>query len=800
MKSYLLAAASVTALLTWGQTARAADAATAETGSTTLESIIVTAEKRSENIQKVPITVSVVSGAQIDQQLLVSNDDLVNAVPSLTVTNNGVFQVRDVGTQGFGRSAEQSVSVVLDGVVLERALANALPNELYDVDHIEVLSGPQGTLFGQNSNAGVVNIVTRSPVLGKYEAIAHADVGTHDFVNTYVIANLPIGDTMALRLSYHFDSNGHNVFNTLYNKWDYNTDSGVRARFLWEPNNKLTVNVSADYEWLQSNGINGVPYFAGVGVYTSVPPNSPLIGILAACGVTASPTNNRECQDSVYLPGVKTNGVYNGQRVGGSIQIDYDLWRNLKLTSITALRQSLTGNFNAPPGFAGEFGDALPQNILNGNNVPTWLRTFSQELRISSPASEPFYFTLGGYFDDTTSNDLVDQTGQFGIPLGSLVYRRLLDIRIDHINYAAFGQANYNITSKLQVFAGFRVTHDRLREFSFNSFPDAYPNGPFLYTGNTGFFSAIPIDTCTVGGGNPDIPASCPAGTSLNQPAVLSTTGASFKGGVQYTFSRKLMVFATAARGYKGPFFNDSASFPTIGQELIVKPEYANDFELGGKATLFDRVAVDLTLFTEKIDNFQTTIFVPPQPPATITNFIQGNAPHVISRGVDLEVFGNVTKDLSLNAEILYDDAHFNQGFTVSCLTGPCLAVHQLPYGPTWKGKLSGEYHHSFSDMLVGYLQADFSYSSDFPYVSAPGNLTSPARYLLGAKLGVRFDHDRYGLGVFCRNCLDERYPVYAAYDGFAPYLPPNGPPLATSYFLTVDSYRVVGVSLDAKF
>src|SRR5579863_6075304 len=166
MKSYLLAAASVTALATWGGTAPNAAAATAEPGGTTLDSIVVLAEKRSENIQKVPVTLSVVSGALINQQLLLSNVNLVNAVPSLTVSQNGVFQVRDIGTQGFGRSAEQSVSVVLDGVVLDRALANALPNELYDVDHIEVLSGPQGTLFGQNSNAGLINIVTRSPVLG----------------------------------------------------------------------------------------------------------------------------------------------------------------------------------------------------------------------------------------------------------------------------------------------------------------------------------------------------------------------------------------------------------------------------------------------------------------------------------------------------------------------------------------------------------------------------------------------------------------------------------------------------------
>jgi iron complex outermembrane receptor protein len=771
---------------------------------TTLDSIVVTAQKRVERIQNVPITITALSASQMDRQVITTNEDLVNAVPELTVNDTGVFQIRSIGTQGFGRSAEQSVSIVLDGVVLDRPLANALPNELYDLDHVEVLSGPQGTLFGQNSNAGVINIVTQEPVFNKFEAIGHIDAGTHDFIHAYGVVNIPINDSLALRLSYHHDSNGHNVFNTLYDKWDYNTDDGVRARLRWEPNSKLRIDVSADYEKLGSNGVNGVAYFAGVQVYTFAPTGSPLAATLAGCGITPSPSNTRDCANSLYVPGARTDDVYGGTREGGSIQWSYNFWRNLTFTSITALRQSTTGDFNAAPGFAGEFGDTLPQNVLDGNNVPTWIRTLSQEVRIQSPASDRFNYTIGGYYADTTSNDLVDQEGQLGValPVG-VAFRRLLDIRINHINYAAFGQANFNVTPKLQVFAGARVTHDRLQELSFNSFPDPFPVGPFIYTGNTGFFSAIPIDTCTVAGGNPDIPASCPTGTSLNAPAILSQTGWSWRGGAQYRFNSSIMVFATAARGYKGPFFNDSASFPTVGPQLIVKPEYANDFEVGAKANLFGRLAVDLTLFTEKIDNFQTTIFVPPIPPSVVTNFIQGNAPHVISRGVELSVFGNLTDDLSLNAGLIYDDAHFNQGFLVSCVAGPCPAVHQLPYAPTWKGNISGEFHHKIADRVQGYLQADFSYSSDYPYVSAPGNLTSPARYLLGGRLGVRIDEGRWGVAVFCRNCLDKRYPVLTEYDGFAAIdggLGVNGGPPAQVQFLTVDSFRVIGVSLDARF
>ena len=382
MNKPILLCAYLLATSAFASATRAATA-TADAAPTTVQEIIVTAEKRAENVQDVPITVSVVTSSEIVQRNLTTTSGLVQAVPALTITDDAVFQIRSLGTQGFGRSAEQSVSVVVDGVAMPRPQAYVLANTIFDLDHVEVLSGPQGTLFGKNADAGVINIVTNAPVLGQYEAIGHADVGTHDYVNVDGVLNLPLGDDAALRLVLHRDTYGHIVYNTVYNLWDYSQDDAVRARLLWKPLDKLTVNFSFDYENLASNGVNGGADFAGVSVFTAVTPGSAIATALANCGVVPSSNNNETCGSSLYAPGVATGNVYGGQRGGGAIQIDWDFWRGLTLTSITALRQHVTGDFSVHADIAGDFGDSLPasENILKRNLVPTYLRQFSEELR-----------------------------------------------------------------------------------------------------------------------------------------------------------------------------------------------------------------------------------------------------------------------------------------------------------------------------------------------------------------------------------------------------------------------------------
>ncbi len=522
--------------------------------------IIVTAQRRAEDVQDVPITVSVATQAQLDIQNITTTTDLVRAVPALTATDQGVFQVRGIGTRGFGRSAEQSVSVVMDGVVLGRGLTNAL----YDVETVEVLSGPQGTLFGKNSNAGLINVTTKAPKLGETEFIGHFNIGNRDYIHGYAIANLPLGDQAALRISYRHTRTGKVVFNEFYDEWDRNTDDGVRARFRWQPSDRLTIDLSGDYQRLASNGVNGSADFAGVGVQVEAPRGSALEATLAACGIVASPRNNKTCGDSLRVAGVDEGDTYGRENYGGSLAIDWEFADGLTLTSITALRKTRKGEFGIDADLAGDFGDTVPANLLDRNLIPYTSKTWSQELRIASSTANPLSFVAGVYYAKTDTLDVIDQSGTFGINLGGLEFRRNPTFLIKQRDYAAFGQVDWRITPALKVFIGGRVTHNDLKDFSFNSFDRSVTaGGPYLYTGDTGFFSVLPVNSCTLAGGLPfaELAAAqrvpCPAGTSLTEPARVKKTGFSGTVGLTYELGPDTMIFARYARGCKGPFLNE---------------------------------------------------------------------------------------------------------------------------------------------------------------------------------------------------------------------------------------------------
>jgi iron complex outermembrane receptor protein len=778
--------------------------------------IIVTAQRRAEDVQDVPITVSVATQAQLDIQNITTTTDLVRAVPALTATDQGVFQVRGIGTRGFGRSAEQSVSVVMDGVVLGRGLTNAL----YDVETVEVLSGPQGTLFGKNSNAGLINVTTKAPKLGETEFIGHFNIGNRDYMHGYAIANLPLGDTAALRISYRHTRTGHVVYNEFYDEWDRNTDDGVRARFRWQPNDRLTIDLSGDYQRLKSNGVNGSADFAGVGVQVEVPRGSALEATLAACGIVASPRNNKTCGDSLRVAGVDEGDTYGRENYGGSLSIDWEFAEGLTFTSITALRKTRKGEFGIDADLAGEFADTDPANLLDRNLIPYTSKTWSQEARVSSSTDNALSFVAGVYYAKTDTVDVIDQSGTLGFNLGGLEFRRNPTFFINQRDYAAFGQVDWRITPALKVFVGGRVTHNNLKDFSFNSFDRSVTDGgPYIYTGDTGFFSVLPVNSCTLAGGLPfaelgaaQVP--CPAGTSLDEAARVKKTGFSGTAGITYELNPDTMIFARYARGYKGPFLNESVTYtPSLAQQpLRVDPEYVDSIDLGIKTRLFNRFAFNLSAFYSKFKGYQTTIYVPPVPPQVVINFIQGNADGTTTKGLEASFYGKLTPHLSLSGGVIYNEASYGKDFRVPCTTDPsgvCAPLRQLPFAPRWKATFAGEYKREISKNIEGFAQFDLDYSDKYNYGSSPGNPTSPSRYLLGLRSGLRFDEGRFGIAAFCRNCFDKRYPITTTFDGFAgfngAYTPavPGGPaPVGGAFvqFLTNDSYRVWGLTLDANF
>src|SRR5580692_10703718 len=299
-----------------------------------LAEIVVTAEKRSEKIQDVPVAVTVVTGAQLADQHIYSIADLARTTPSLEMVQafggpGGGGQIRGIGTNSFSPTAEGAVGIVLDGV----PQGNVNITNLYDLQRIEVLKGPQGTLFGLTSSAGVINMVSAPPDPSSFYVTAHADYSEAGKADSKfgeeterAVLNAPITSNSAIRLAVSDDHTKGVQVNNFTGAQNAATEWGGRLRYLLNATDALTINLIGDYDKVGQNYND--PQF----VYVSA--NPMLAAQLAApgCGITASYENNARC-------GNLANDL-NYRNYGGAAQVDYSLGF-ATLTSITGYRKQI---------------------------------------------------------------------------------------------------------------------------------------------------------------------------------------------------------------------------------------------------------------------------------------------------------------------------------------------------------------------------------------------------------------------------------------------------------------------------
>ncbi|WP_161814079.1 TonB-dependent receptor [Steroidobacter agaridevorans] len=695
-----------------------------------LEEVVVTAQKRTESIQDVPVTVTLVNSEFLAQKNITAVDELSRAVPSIS-SNNGI---RGVATGGFTVSSEQAVATVLDGVVMGRTNIN----NLFDVQRVEVLSGPQGMLFGKNASAGVINIVTNAPDLSQFELIGSVDFGNFERERERLTVNAPIGSTAALRLSLQNNSQASPVRNLLTNTTGESESYGGRLRFLWEPSDSLSLNLIGDWEESRSNGES---------TYThSVVGTPALANMLAACGIVASPRNRSVCSEGVY-----TNN--SEHRYGASAQVDYTLPNDYVITSITAQREVTYGpsNFN---GLGGDT-DLLPINILSTNMPSGEDKNFSQEIRFTSPAGQTVEFVTGlFYYDNTTEADSI-QAGRLGptfAPLLDLFFypgavtARGYNINVDSDGWAAFGQATIHVTDKWSLIAGGRYTEEALSAVSRRADAAELASRGFV------FFPAF-------------------SGTFPNVDQEVDTDNFSWRAGVQYDWTPDVMTFATVARGYKGPAVNDLAavSDPSL---VIIDEEIPTNYEVGVRANIFDRrIFASATVFHTKIEDFQTQVYVPSSPSNPTPGFANGNAPEITTQGVDIQMFGELMDGLTFNTGVIYTDAQYGDDFIVACssyqtVTNTCPAggttpsVDNLANVSDWRVLVGGEYARQVGSFEL-FVQTDLVYETGFSMSASPDPfLVMPDRTLVGARLGVRSPDGRWGVSLWGRNLFDNYYPT----------------------------------------
>ncbi|MBX3484708.1 TonB-dependent receptor [Phenylobacterium sp.] len=714
---------------------------------TTVNELVVTAAKRTERLQDVPVAVTVVGENQMAQQGITSAVDLSRAVPALS-TGVDQLRIRGIGTFSFARTSEASVGFILDGV----SLANAGPvaPQLFDVARVEVLPGPQGTLFGRNASAGVINLVSNAPDPGAFAGSAHVEVGERASRTAQLMSNLPLGADAALRLTASYVRKPQRIHNLPNDSWNNEEATNGRARLLWRPSQDVTVNLIGDYSRVLNKGGN---LFS---VYLATP-GSTLSAQLAACGVTVSRDNNETC--------IGGGNNSKSEAWGVSGQADWTLG-DLTLTSLTAFR----GYDQAGGGDA----DSTLLNILDLNGGTARVRNFSQELRITSPSGGRLEYVAGLYYFNSNQDYTGEQAGGLGLLPAPLTLGQDFATEARSRSYAAFGQATLHATDDLRIIAGLRLNREELRASTTRVVHPGALNA---------FGSLLPIQG------------------SARDDSV------SYRLGAQYDVSDAAMAYLTYNRGYKGPAINDQAASPTL--PLIIRPEVPKAWELGLKSELLDgRIALNLAAFRTRITDFQTQYYNPQLP-----GYVFGNAPSLTTKGVQADLFGRVSDDLSVTLGAIYTDASYGKGYLVACSqrqtaaqgcfpvtggTAQDAAGTRLSGVPKFKATGSFDYRARLTDGLEGFVQGDLVYTTRIYYGQGFDPLNSTGKHLVvGGRIGARTTDGRFGGAIYVRNLFDERAPYLTLAQPLAGQL---GETNGFVQSFGPEAFRVIGVSLDARF
>ncbi|WP_454759751.1 TonB-dependent receptor domain-containing protein [Caulobacter segnis] len=772
------ASVGVAAMLTAGHALADDTAPRAANSVITVDEITVTAQKRAENVQDVPLAITAVRGEALasmnitQPQQLSLIDPSVRFKQSLSSSASGLT-IRGVGTSSFSAGIEQSISTVVDGVVLADPASLAT---LADVERVEILRGPQGMLFGKNASAGLVHFITNRPKLNENSGQLHLQYGERGEQVLQAIGNLAVGDTLALRLvATHNQRDGliRNVAkdNAFTDPQDVST---LTLKALWRPSDDLTVFFSADRTDNDA--------FCCSSTWRKVTPGYAPAVTNARYGIVAGPKNLQ----------VAANGPSQGKSTaqGGTLQVDYGLG-DLTLTSISAYRSVKREAFYD--------GDLTPVSYVDTNGGAGKTDWLSQELRLTSPIGERFDYVAGLYLFHSKASSLIRQRGQLswitpatngvvvpiipGAPLGTIFETSTVN-DINSTSFAGFGQVGLHITPKLDLIAGARITRDEIT-LDYHRAPT--PGAVYI-----------------------------PGSITLDLHQEVENTNTSWRIGPRYNFSDDIMAYATVSRGYKGPGFSGLSAANSLADQRV-QPEIPTSYEAGVKAAFLDRrLIVNANVYSTTVKNFQAQ--VSDLTSATYSSRIT-NAGEIKTRGFEANLMARPATGLSITAGLAYIHARYADFNGVQCYFGqpkivqggPCSAPPATPTSldgffnakglslagvPDWVYGVSAVYERSLSPGLRGFLQANWNWQSDINYsISGDPGTIQKAYGLLGGRIGVSAPDKAWSVALYASNLLDKRY---AAQITPSPVTALN--PGGYVQYFSPDSVRRAGISLDVAF
>ena len=601
-----------------GTPALAQDAPSNQLG---LGEIVITAQKRAQSLEDVPVAVTALTGEAITAQRIEAFTDLTRAAASLTITEqttspNSSIVVRGIGTFAYSIGAEPSVSVLVDDVpVVQQAQAF---DSLSDLERIEVLRGPQGTLFGKNASAGLINIVTKDPS-ANFSGSGSLSLTTDGERRGEVTVSGPIAGDSGFRLTGYYDKFDGNIRNLTNDDTLGGFESyGIRAKLLFKPVDNVKVVLSAGYASKDQNGTAQTWRFIGPGVPKV--PHTAVFLLPLISGITPSESN--------YDTRVNYDSPTTNRQLTLSGRAEVDLGR-ATLTSVTSYqdwRYKLINN-----DIDGTESTDPDGNILAAG--PFRSKQFTQELRLASKGDGRLGYVGGLFFADANTTRSYQRTDPILADFAAKTGSRSI---------AGFAQVDFALTPGTRITGGVRV------------------NNEHISVNYTNFLPGAPCAIACTGTHN--------------------DTAVTWKGVIQQDLARHVMAYFSVATGYKGYAYDVTTSFGPFNATNPVLPEKSRAFELGLKGRfLGGRVQANIDAFYSRYNNFQAQASEAIADPTTgrqsLVNQLN-NVGRSRTKGVEADVSGKVAPWLRLDVSAAYTEANIVSFPLGNCYPG--LAVGQL--------------------------------------------------------------------------------------------------------------------------
>jgi iron complex outermembrane receptor protein len=743
-----------------------------------LEEVVVTANRRMESIQEVPMSVTAFTSQFFKDSGVTNLAGLDQYTPSLKITqgtdsNSQSIRIRGIGSVGTNAGIDPSVGMFIDGVYQGRAGMSI--GDLIDIERVEILRGPQGTLYGKNTAAGAISIITRTPSAEGFESEVELMYNSEQRAEVHAMVNVPLGDTgHAMRLTgygidgdhlYKNEFNGDHLNNA--NKW------GVKSRVLLDTGAEtdtdglgeflLTVDYNKEDTDCCALAVIDYAGFSTIGVPAT---NSPSAAYQQQLGLNdkgqqifqytsfedevglAPPANSDPFDDDYWFDAP----LYNKVEVGGvALEWNKDIFNENVLTFINAWR-----HFESDSAFDGDF---TAYDAIHGSQKYNF-NQYSSELRITSRGGATldyqgglyaFYSDLDSVGKFTQSPTLTSITPFLGtlFPNGTL---NTDDNNYKTTSFAAFGQLVWNISDKFSTTLGVRYTYEQ-KDFNGSQITDPE--------------SAITIPPIV----GPDVYYDETRSDNDFSPTLIG----------RYFFTPEIMTYASISRGFKSGGFNQRRE--QEGNNGEFDPETATNYELGWKSSTDDRrLQFNGTFYLVNYDDFQAQSF-------DGSTFTVTNAGQMQSYGSELDLIFVPVADVVVGTAVGYNKAEYKDFENAQCTVDQAVTqYYERPGGPTFLGStslppglaeaciqdLKGkpidnapewtvssyiQYDRDLTDNLVGKVRLEHSYTDSY-YLDQDldSHLKNDAVDLINLRFTLSDMDNSWEVALWGRNLLDEKY------------------------------------------